>query len=308
MILLLSPHECTLPPQSALDAARALTQAQNELAQILALCPAGSDINNDATQYTGFSTFYSYPLEVEHIYHAMQILAQLKELLAPFMPCTLIATHSPFWRRILPHLAAHFGLPMIAQLCPKPKPLLEHSICASQYIEQLQLPCAHFCATLAQGGQTTFAQSSILPSFCELKPCNARDTRVELLEAQNMKQSGNLANAELILAAGRGLGSRQNFEKLQTLATRLNAGIGATRAAVDAGFCSPDLQIGQSGHSVAPRRYIAFGLSGSIQHIAGMRHAKEIIVVNTDPSAPIFKYAHYGILADANAVIAQLLQ
>lgn len=133
------------------------------------------------------------------------------------------------------------------------------------------------------------------------------DEVVQILERHRETSRVNLKSASIIVSGGYGLGSRENFGLIRELARVIGGEVAGSRAAVDAGFVTPDRQVGQTGVTVRPKLYVAVGISGAIQHRAGMQDSNKIIAINTDPDAPIFDIAHYGIVGDATEVIPRLI-
>ena len=131
---------------------------------------------------------------------------------------------------------------------------------------------------------------------------------VEVLEIVRRHSNVNLKGARIIVAGGAGVGSKENFKLLYDLADALGGAVGGSRAAVDLGYVEHERQIGQTGVTVRPALFISCGISGAVQHLAGMQDSAKIIAINTDKDAPIFKVAHYGIVGDLNVVVPKLIK
>lgn len=160
---------------------------------------------------------------------------------------------------------------------------------SSDAIKVITVRGTGFDAAAAEGGSGAVEATDIV-----------KENTASVFVSQELAKSDRpeLTAAKIVISGGRGMGNGDNFEMLYTLADKIGAGVGASRAAVDAGFVPNDMQVGQTGKIVAPNLYVAVGISGAIQHLAGMKDSKVIVAINKDEEAPIFQVADYGLVAD----------
>jgi electron transfer flavoprotein alpha subunit len=211
-------------------------------------------------------------------------------------------------RNIAPRIAAMLDVTQISEITAiKSANEFEHPIYAGNVLETVRSTDEKKVITVRT---TAFPPvetgTEIAPVVEILAPCPASLAKI-INEETNPDSGLELTSANIVIAGGRGIGSADNFRLLEQVAKKLGAAVGASRAAVDAGFSTNDRQVGQTGKIIAPDIYIAVGISGAIQHLAGVRDAKTLVAVNSDPEAPIFQVADYGIVGDAANVLTGLL-
>ncbi|MDB9970053.1 FAD-binding protein [Porticoccaceae bacterium] len=238
---------------------------------------------------------------------------QLAENVAPLIAevgaaySHVLATATTTAKNILPRAAALMDVQAISEISAVvsadtfKRPIYAGNVIAtvqsSDAIKVLTVRGTAFDAAPAEGGSAAIEAVA-----------SAHDAGKSEFKGEEVAKSDRpeLTAAKIVVSGGRGMGNGDNFSMIYSIADKLGAGVGASRAAVDAGFVPNDMQVGQTGKIVAPDLYVAVGISGAIQHLAGMKDSKVIVAINKDEEAPIFSVADYGLVADLFAALPEL--
>lgn len=289
--------------------ARTVTCAQElsaEAVEVAIFANSGQAVADQAAALEGVSKVLLIENEANENALAATLAPQIVSLAAGYSH--LFAPSTTFGKDLMPRVAALLGVSQISDIMRvESATVFDRPIYAGNAIVTVEAPegvvvgtvrTASFAAAPSTGSASVENSSveATLPAH----------TRYVSLETSGGGDRPDLQAASKVVSGGRGVGSSENFEHIYGLADKLGAAVGASRAAVDAGFIPNDHQVGQTGKIIAPDLYMAFGISGAIQHLAGIKDAGTIVAVNKDPDAPIFEVADIGLVGDLFEVIPEL--
>lgn len=304
-ILVIAEHDgTTLTP-----ATRAAVGAAQKIGGEVHLLVAGSSIGaiaDAASKIAGISKV----LVAEDAAYAHPLAEALAPLIASVAKgySHVLAAATSVGKDILPRAAALLDVQQISEITAVVSPdTFVRPIYAGNALETVQSTDSTILLTVRATAFDKVAETggnASIEAIASVTPAST-GTRFVSMEGATSERP-ELTAARVVVAGGRGLGSKENFAILNGLADKLTAALGASRAAVDAGYVPNDWQVGQTGKVVAPELYIAIGISGAIQHLAGMKESKVIVAINKDESAPIFEIADYGLVGDLFTLVPEL--
>ncbi|WP_372881248.1 electron transfer flavoprotein subunit alpha/FixB family protein [Psychromonas sp.] len=211
-------------------------------------------------------------------------------------------------KNILPRVAAKLDVSVLSDIIAVESPdTFKRSIYAGNIIATLQSSDAIKVITV-RGTAFSPADKNGSATMASLEQVHDEALSMFIRDDTVVNERAELTSAKIVISGGRGMQNGENFSMLEQIADKVGAAVGATRAAVDAGFVPNDMQVGQTGKIVAPDLYVAVAISGAVQHLAGMKESKVIVAINKDPDAPIFQWADYGLIADLFDALPELEQ
>ncbi|MCX7043917.1 MAG: FAD-binding protein [Candidatus Sumerlaeota bacterium] len=280
----------------------------------------GSNIKAQAEDLLFFGVNKVYVVDdplLEH-FHGEPYTKAMEMLIRKYKPSIVLTGATAVGRNFIPRVAARVRTGLTAdctgldiedstRILLQTRPAFGGNIMATIRCEKYRPQMSTVRHKVMKEAKRREAKSGVIIE--EKLPDNAKNPKIKLLEVLDAIESTiNIVDADIIVSGGRGLGDPKNFSYIEEFAQALGGAVGASRAAVDAGWYPYSHQVGQTGKTVCPKLYIAVGISGAVQHLAGMGSSGCIVAINRDPEAPIFQYADYGIVADFKEVLPAMIE
>lgn len=305
-ILIIAEHDNAALKSATLNTVTAAAEIGGDITVLVAGANCGG-VGEAAAAVQGVSKV----LVADNAAYEHQLPENLAELIVDVAQgfTHVLAAATTSGKNVMPRVAALLGVAQISDITAVNgadtfvRPIYAGNALAtvqsSDPVKVITVRGTAFAEAEAAGGSATVEATDIV---------KAQDKSTFVGEELTKSERPELTSAKVVISGGRGMQSGENFALLETVADKLGAAIGASRAAVDAGFVPNDMQVGQTGKIVAPELYIAVGISGAIQHLAGMKDSKVIVAINKDEEAPIFQVADYGLVADLFQALPELAE
>ena len=296
-----------------------LSHARRELAPKMegsTLCGVtmAASVSSQADEMAKFGAQKIYTVEDENLkdFNPDSYTKALSELINKHSPALVLVGHSSLSEDYIPRVSARTGSGLAMEIVnitiEDGSPVIERYSHSSRAVSTQKFHGSDTAMATVRPNSFKEEEAPAQPEMVqENVDISADDLKMKLVEMKTKESDRpELTEAERVVSGGRGLGSEENFKHIYDLADMLGAAAGATRAAVDAGYCPYDMQVGQTGKAVSPNLYMAVAISGSVQHFSGMGSSKVIVSINKDPEAPIFAKSDYGICGDLFEVLPVL--
>ncbi len=275
--------------------------------EIAVFAPDGAAVAAEAAKLSGVTRVLQVDNPANDHNLAAIVAPQLAELAKARGSSHVLAAGSTFGKDLMPRVAALLGVPQVSDVMLVHAPnKFDRPTYAGNAIVTVETTTSPVVATVRMASFQAAAAGG--NAAVEKATCSARlptHTRFVGIESHKSERP-DLQSAARVVSGGRAFGSADNFKILYALADKLGAGVGASRAAVDSGYVPNDMQVGQTGKIIAPELYVAIGISGAIQHLAGIKDARTIVAINKDPEAPIFEVADIGLVGDLFQILPEL--
>jgi len=305
-VLVIAEHDGSQLNGSTARAVACASQLGLDAIDVVVLAADGSAVAEQAAKLTGVATVVLVQNPVNENAVAALLAPQIETLASEYSH--VLAPSTTFGKDLMPRVAAHLGVPQISDIMRvESATVFDRPVYAGNAVITVEAPEGLILGTVRTASYPAVAQDGTgTIEKREVSVTLPTHTRYEGLKTSGGGDRPDLQAAAKVVSGGRGVGSEENFSVIYGLADKIGAGVGASRAAVDAGFIPNDHQVGQTGKIIAPELYMAFGISGAIQHLAGIKDAGTIVAVNKDADAPIFEVADYGLVGDLFEVIEEL--